>query len=212
MENLEICKKCGGKCCKKSGCDYLPSDFTDLSFKGLMDKLAEGNISVVSAIKFEKLLHNGRIYVNPFLYLRARNKNREIIDLLSMKTTCSLLTEEGCKYSYEERPSMGKNLIPVDGVRCYPLKSPNILISEWDSYQKVLSKIVKKMTGLSVEEKLKQDVQNLFCDILSENFEGIDIREIRDIQSMLSYLIEVYPNEFDNAFNNVKSKVYTKKV
>lgn len=211
MENLEICKKCGGKCCKKSGCDYLPSDFTDLSFKGILSKLEEGNISVVSAIKFEEL-HNGRIYANPFLYLRARNKNREIIDLLSMKTTCSLLTEKGCKYSYEERPSMGKNLIPVEGTRCYPLKNPNVLLNEWDSYQKVLSKVVKKITGLTVEERLRQDVQNLFCDILSENFEGIDIREIMDIKSMLNYLIKVYPNEFDNAVNNVKSKVYTKKV
>ena len=26
-ENKEICKKCGGFCCKKSGCDYFVSDF-----------------------------------------------------------------------------------------------------------------------------------------------------------------------------------------
>lgn len=209
MENLEICKKCGGMCCKKSGCDYLPSDFNDLSFKGLMDKLAEGNMSVVLTINFEKL-YDGRIYANPFLYLRARNKNRDIIDLFSMKTTCSLLTEKGCKYNYEERPSMGKNLVPVEGIKCYPLKNPNIIIEEWNSYQKVLSKIVKRMTGLTVEEKLRQDVQNLFYDVLSENFEEIDIREILDIKNMIGYLIEAYPNEFDNAVDKVKSKTYIK--
>lgn len=31
-----------------------------------------------------------------------------ILDLLSMKTTCSNLTETGCSFSYEERPSGGK--------------------------------------------------------------------------------------------------------
>ena len=205
----EICKKCGGICCKKSGCDYLPSDFEDLSLKGLLKILESGNISIVSAIMFEKL-PNGTMYANPFLYLRARNINREIVDLLSMKTTCSMLTDTGCYYSYKERPSMGRNLVPVENNKCYPLKNPNIVIKEWDRYQKVLSKAVKKLTGLSVEEKMKNDVQNLFYEILSENFDGIDIREIKDIKSMLVALSEIYHDEFNQAVRKVKNKVYTR--
>lgn len=209
MENLEICKKCGGMCCKKSGCDYLSSDFNDLSFNGLLKTLSNGNISIVSAIIFEKLPNN-RIYANPFLYLRARNTNREVIDLLSMKTTCSLLTDTGCKYSYDERPSMGKNLVPVENNRCYSLKDPEIIIESWKSYQKVLSKVVKKMTGLSVEEKLKQDVENLFYDVIMENFNGIDIREIQDVKNMMINLSLAFPNELDKALDKSEGKVYTK--
>ena len=29
-ENKEICKQCGGYCCKKSGCDYFVSDFESM--------------------------------------------------------------------------------------------------------------------------------------------------------------------------------------
>lgn len=209
MENLEICKKCGGMCCKKSGCDYLSSDFNDLSFNGLLKTLSSENISIVSALIFEKLPNN-KIYANPFLYLRARNTNREIIDLLSMKTTCSLLTDAGCKYSYNERPSMGKYLVPVENNQCYPLKDPNIVIESWKSYQKVLSKVVKKITGLSVDEKLKQDAENLFYDILMEKFNGIDIREIADVKNMMINLSFAFPDEFHNAIIKTSGKVYTK--
>ena len=31
LENKEICAECGGKCCKKCGCDYAPKDFENLS-------------------------------------------------------------------------------------------------------------------------------------------------------------------------------------
>ena len=209
MENLEICKKCGGACCKKSGCDYLPKNFVDLSFNGLLKKLEEGNISVVATIIFKKL-PNGKMYANPILYLRARNNNREIIDLISMKTTCSMLTDTGCKYSYDERPSMGKNLMPVPDKKCYPLENPNIIIKEWDSYQRVLSKIVKRMTGLTLDEKVKQDVENLFYEVLSNNFEGIDIREVMDIRGLIVPLANCYPDELENAVNRIENKVYTK--
>ena len=28
-ENLDICRECGGMCCKKCGCDYAVDDFND---------------------------------------------------------------------------------------------------------------------------------------------------------------------------------------
>lgn len=209
LENKDICKKCGGRCCKKSGCDYSPSDFTDLSFNALLEKLNEGKISIVAALRIEKL-PNGSKYVNPFLYLRARNLNRDIIDLFSMKTTCSQLTEIGCKYNFDERPSYGKNLVPKDNGVCYPLKNPNLILEEWDSYQKVLSRIVKRMTGLTVEQKLRQDIENTVYNILIENFENVDPREIIDIRSCILELVQLYPEEYKRASMKSKQKVYTK--
>ena len=210
MENLDICKKCGGLCCKKSGCDYLPRDFSDLSFNELYQKLEEGNISIVAMLRFERL-SNGKLVVNPFLYLRARNKNREIIDLFSMKTTCSMLQENGCTYSYKDRPSMGKNLVPNSNHKCYPLENPIQLIEDWSSYQKVLSKIVKRMTGMTVEERLSKDVEQMYIDILQENFKDVSPIELQDIQSMLIPLNEVYQQELFSARQKVKNKVMIKK-
>ena len=34
-ENLEICKECGGYCCKKSGCDYFVSDLESMNLEYL---------------------------------------------------------------------------------------------------------------------------------------------------------------------------------
>ena len=84
LENKEICAKCGGKCCKKSGCDYFVSDFDEINKNKLLEILATGNVSITSALKI-KMLTNGQKYIVPFLYLRARNKGRDVIDLFSLK-------------------------------------------------------------------------------------------------------------------------------
>lgn len=196
IENKSICSKCGGVCCKKSGCDYASYDFKDLSFNGLLSTLEEGNISVVAVLQFEKL-KTGKLFVNPFLYLRARNINRPIIDLLSMKTTCSQLTDRGCKYKLENRPTGGKNLIPKENLQCYPLVNQMDIINSWLSYQKTLAKIVKRMSGISVSERLRLDTEQLILDILNNNFENVSPLEIKDILSLLPHLSNAYPEEYE---------------
>jgi len=203
-ENKEICSKCGGKCCKKSGCDYSPSDFKDLSFNGLLEKLNEGNISIISTLSFEKLPNN-KIYINPFLSLRVRNTNREVVDLLSMKTTCSMLEETGCKYSVNERPSGGLNLIPKEDFVCLPAKDPFEIIKPWGSYQKILSKLVKRLTGMTVDEKLKQDIEKLFLDVLCSNFDGVAEKEILEIFLVVKKLKEICPDEYEKALKEYKN-------
>lgn len=44
LENKDICTKCGGKCCKKSGCDYFVSDFDLINKNRLLEILATGNV------------------------------------------------------------------------------------------------------------------------------------------------------------------------
>lgn len=210
-ENLEICKQCQGYCCKKSGCDYIPDDFPELSLSFLLAKLYEGYISIVSAQDF-KSLPNGQIVNTPFLYLRARNVNRPIVDLLSMKTQCASLTKMGCAFTYEQRPYGGKNLVPVrDGI-CYPKEDPVELIKKWTDYQKVLSRAVKRITGKSVDEQLRQDVEQLFLDILLENFHGVSKRELEEIDDLLPVLIRAYPIEFENAQTKYNQSFLTRKL
>ena len=209
MENREICAACGGRCCKKSGCDYASTDFKDLGINHLYEILMSGKISIVSTIKLERL-PNGKKIANPILLLRARNIDRPIVDLLSMKKTCSQLTETGCSYSYEERPSGGKNLIPVENGICYPNIPPTDILESWNSYQKTLSKLVKRITGNTVDQQFVIDVENLFIDVLNENFEGVSEAELMDIKGLLLHLIEIYPEQYRNADNKTCGK--TKKL
>lgn len=211
-ENKDICSACGGYCCKKSGCDYATKDFDDLGVNALYQKLEEGNISIVSFLSFKRL-GNGMLIANPFLYLRARNSDRGVVDLLSFKKQCSMLKEDGCSYSLEDRPSGGVNLIPKDPKPCKPEVSPFEIVKEWERYQKVLSRLVKRFTGMSVEAKLREDVIKLFEDILEENFQGVNEVELEDVRGMTPSLLEAFPEEYKTALKNVKDrrKIYMKK-
>lgn len=198
FENKELCSNCGGKCCKKCGCDYSVDNFDNITIDYLQKKLEEGYISIVSYQDFIKLPH-GKIMNRPFLYLRARNINRPIVDLLSMKTTCLSLKENGCKFDMDERPKGGINLIPKENYECYPLENPFIIVKGWKQYQKILERLVKRLTGNTVNSQIKIDVENLFFDIITKNFEGVSEIEILDIINMLPLLKSAYPDEYDRA-------------
>lgn len=206
-ENKEICSKCGGRCCKKSGCVYSPKDFKDTSFKALLAKLEEGNISITSTIKFQKL-KNGILFPVIYLYLRARNIDRPVVDLLSLKSGCSKLSSTGCEYNFDSRPYYGKTLIP--GEVC---KNPELInaIPEWQSYQKVLSKLVKCLTGFTVEEKIKDDVENLIYNLSSNNTEGVNKEEIEEIKTMIPLLSKCYPESVINGYERFERESKRKK-
>lgn len=208
-ENKELCSRCRGFCCIKSGCDYSAFDFDDLRSNALYNKLMEGNISIVSFLRFKKS-SNGVEYVEPFLYLRARNTGREVVDLLSMKTRCSLLTENGCKYDASNRPSGGLNLIP-DKNGCYPLEDPFKIVDTWKSYQKVLSKIVKRITGNNVDKQLEIDVGNLFYDVLNDRYDNVTEREKHEIGILVRKLAYIYPYKLQEAVDKTDKFVLKKK-
>lgn len=196
-ENKEICAECGGFCCKKCGCDYSVDDFDDLSVDAIQKLLEEGHVSIVSFQNFKEI--NGKMTCSPYLYLRERNINRPAVDLLSMKTRCSSLTDTGCMYSLENRPSGGVNLIPRKGEPCYPEKNPFDIVKGFERYQKSLSRVVKRMTGKSVDAQLREDVYKLFCDIRLGHFEGVMKMEIEDILGMLPMLVQAFPEEFERS-------------
>lgn len=199
-ENTEVCKNCGGRCCKKSGCDYWPSDLPDKTYKGILKFLENGKVSIVAMMNFKRI--NGKLCNFPFLYLRERNTGRDVVDLLSMKTPCSNLTEHGCSYTYEERPSGGKNLTPSKDGLCYPKEDNLQKVLEWSPYQKQLEKIVKRYTGLSIDNKIKEDVVTLLTDIKEENFKNVSELEIIDVKRMLPMLIECYKEQAEQVLNN----------
>lgn len=200
-ENTEVCKNCGGRCCKKSGCDYWPSDLPDKTYKGILKFLENGKVSIVAMMNFKRI--NGKLCNFPFLYLRERNTGRDVVDLLSMKTPCSNLTEHGCSYTYEERPSGGKNLTPSKDGLCYPKEDNLQKVLEWSPYQKQLEKIVKRYTGLSIDKKIKEDVVTLLTDIKEENFKNVSELEIIDVERMLPMLIECYKEQAEQVLNNI---------
>lgn len=214
-ENINICRECGGMCCKKSGCDYSANDFKNCSYDNLLKELLKGDKSIICYIKFNED-NNGNLTYSSFLYLRARNNNRGPVDLISLKTGCALLMENGCPFDYKHRPEGGRNLKPVKSSEgsCRPVKNPIDISMSWKPHQKTLRRLVLNITGMNVEQKISEDVENLFYDVLMKKFDGVSLVELEDIKGFVPLLIRTFPNEFDSAmkkYKNNQPKVLVKK-
>lgn len=215
QENKNICAECGGFCCKKCGCDYFVNDIESFKIDELEKLLNTGHVSIVAFLEF-KYLNNNVLGAFPTLYLRERNVDRNIIDLLSMKTTCASLTDNGCIYDLNNRPSGGATLIPKENMQCYSSVDRFEELKKWIPYQKVLEKLVKRHTGLSIQAKLKEDVENLVYNLYSNNIENVSRLELQEILRMMPTLKEAFPNEFNKGIikmekNNPYKKLLSKK-
>ncbi len=211
--NNEYCSNCGGKCCKKSGCDYFVEDFEVINKASLMQLLDSGNVSIVATLDF-RLLADSTLVCRPFLYLRVRNVERDVVDLFSFKRQCSMLSDTGCLYSPDKRPSGGLNLIPnEDNTKCRPERDIVTEIAKWEPYQNILGKLVKRYTGMSVDERFRQDVEQVFVDIFNKNFEGVAEVEIEDMLSSISHLAACFKEEYHRALKrcNINNHVLVRK-
>lgn len=207
MDNIneELCSKCGGFCCKKSGCDYFTSDISTINKSTLIELLDSGNVSIVAALTFSKT-KEGKKICSPFLYLRARNIDRDIVDLFSMKKQCRMLTPTGCKYTKENRPGGGLNLIPMENNACYPSLNQIDELKKWAPYQNVLSKVAKRYCQMSIEAKLSLDIERTLYEVMTEQFDGISKIEILDVLSCIEDIAECFPEEYKRAREKQKQE------
>ncbi|MFV0249681.1 MAG: hypothetical protein ACK5HP_01395 [Bacilli bacterium] len=56
FENRKLCSECGGRCCKKTRCNYLPMDFESMNFGYLKSRIDRQEISVTSILYFHSNL------------------------------------------------------------------------------------------------------------------------------------------------------------
>ncbi len=136
-ENIEICKLCGGKCCKGMGCHYSPRDFNEVTIDILRRELNKGYVSIDW---WEGDVYNNDNGYERVYYLRMRNKNAPIVDP-SWGGECMLLTERGCSLPFDERPMGGRALIPKHNDGCIQPYSKEDCCKEWYWYQDVLQKL-----------------------------------------------------------------------
>lgn len=207
LENKNICAKCGGICCKKCGCDYFVSDIESFKIDALEKLLATNHVSIVAALGFKEL-KNGQLTVDYVLYLRERNIGRGIIDLFSLKRTCASLTDTGCPYTLKERPSGGTTLIPKENFKCYSSVDRTEELNKWLPYQNVLERLVKRHTGLTVLKKIKEDVEQLFNEIYSKDYQYVSDAEIYDIRQNIFELIKAFPEEAKRAEQTYQKKLF----
>lgn len=184
--NYDLCKACKGKrCCAHYGCMYSPEDFIVLGDTKytheqrliiLTELLKQGKISIdmcwgtdlywgplnplSKRPDIEKML-NGEGY----LYLRARNKNRPVVDFQKFMTESNYPCinwnpEKGCCLSEEERPYCGRMLNPIvikdgNGYEDYRCEMKNDAETEtiklWARHQELMYDLYRNIVKLNIK-------------------------------------------------------------
>lgn len=155
LENKNICAVCG-MCCKQTGCYYSAKDLKVVSARSVKNLLDKGYTCISSDVFI--MMDNPII-----LSIRARNKNAGKIDLISCSRHCSALTDTGCMYSLEDRPSGGKYLIPDKDGNCdyHEVKLEDV-IKTWIPYQQMLRSVCEEVSGIPFDELMRIQVQEYF--------------------------------------------------
>lgn len=182
--NYDICKQCKGEhCCAHFGCMYSPNDFIVLKEESysheqrlliLTELVKLGKISIdmcwgkdsylgplnpISGKPDIDKMSNG----DGFLYLRARNKGRPIVDLqhfLDKGNDYPCINwdpEKGCTLSEDERPFIGRMLMPVmiktpTGGKVYRCKLHGEVetIDLWAKHQLLMYDLYLKVRDLKI--------------------------------------------------------------
>ena len=64
--------------------------------------------------------------------------------------------------------------------------------------------MVKRLTGKTVEQKLREDIENLFYDITMGNFEYVSDIEKKEIAPLLYDLADIYPEICQKGIDRAK--------
>ena len=168
--NYEMCKACGGHCCKQVGCGYMPDDFKSMKFDKIKTIISRGNISISG----EPLIIPSIIPVWSYvLFLRARNVNAPIVDLIVSNGPCKLLTENGCSLNEEDRPSLGLALKPTNiGGPCNMQEDIKPSLA-WLKYNKVLTELVYYYEKKDVLTIIKEQIRSAYNKALKKQKSNI---------------------------------------
>lgn len=144
--NFALCEKCGGKCCKRTGCYYSPKDFKEISFEILFKHLCKGYTSIYPINGFYTGLSDS-------LILKIRNVGEPVaIDKDYGYNQCILLGEKGCSLSREKRPRGGRELIPLEN-GCITGYTFREIVEEWAPYQLLLLHLYNIFYGKDIPFK-----------------------------------------------------------
>ncbi len=141
-ENVEACRICGGRCCKRNPGICHPSDF-----KGDWDNM-------MLALKSQKYTidsWNDEWDGKDIYYIRPAVKGREYeVPHYSYGGECIFLTDNGCQLKFEDRP-LGCRMLKVnaegDKRRCESEYDNYDYAMQWISYQDKLKEYIKKYKG-----------------------------------------------------------------
>lgn len=145
--NPQICKACGGDCCKSMGCHIAPDDLMSLSVSDIISFIDESGCISIDWWEGNPITNerdNKR-----YCYLRIRNKDEKVI-APSWRGECGILTDTGCPLSFEYRPKGARELIP-DIDKCNQGYSKQQCAIDWMQYSDIIEQVYNHYIELEGE-------------------------------------------------------------
>ena len=158
-ESAEICKDCGGACCKANGCSLAPEDMLrELEIwqtKGEKDRGPDGKNDTRQCAQtdfrqLEEWLQQSDCAIDSFTgdaglcyYIRMRHKCFTFIGVDAMGE-CIALTDQGCSLPYARRPQGGRYLEGRQDRHCQQHYTREQMEADWKPYQRQLREIWDK--------------------------------------------------------------------
>lgn len=134
----EICRKCGGQCCKAMGCHISPFDLKEITVESIINLIDESGC--ISIDWWNGNPNDEKSTDEKAFYLRIKNKNAKVIDPAFNGNACSILTDNGCPLSFEYRPKGARELIPGEK-DCVGNYSKQDCVIEWYPYNHILQEV-----------------------------------------------------------------------
>ena len=161
LYNKDICKRCGGECCKMQGCILLPFDIEPFESSYILKLLENGEFSI-RAFYEENMAYP---------YLAAREMNQPEFSVLLPHTVCAHLTEKGCKFSDEERPTGAIVLTPNTSGKCMMEIDTDEIEEYWKKPEvyEVMMSVVKHYIGDYTFNEYVRMLFNSFEDSILNN-------------------------------------------
>jgi hypothetical protein len=142
-EDCSLCSECKGNCCNCMGCELSPYDVQDFSVNGILELLKKG---LVTLDYWEGDVDCEKDELDKVYYLRSRNDNDDNYITASWGGKCANLVDDKCRFTFEERPSGGKYLVPHEG-KCSSAYSKRDVCMEWRYFQDMLYKVIKEISN-----------------------------------------------------------------
>lgn len=156
--DIDICKKCGGRCCKSMPGSTYPEDFEKPLLENLVEAFKSGNW----AIDWWEGDPTNKNNLEKAYYIRPRTKGDNDLFDPSYGGECIFLNEKGCTLKSEERPQSCRLLEPKeDGACILHGKSKRGAAIAWLSFTTVILKAAKIVTKKNQRRKLNGENEGL---------------------------------------------------
>lgn len=139
------CLQCKGECCKKTACLWAVSDFKEISYESIKAKI-EDKEACIDWYDNEGVDPHSKKSIT--FILRVPEETADEV-YPSCGGRCSMLTDKGCKFSYENRPKGGR-LLRVANLGCESDYAKEEAAKDWKPYQEILWRIVNDYGYTSV--------------------------------------------------------------